>query len=109
MSFDSAVTKKSLKMNRSSSLNNSFQGKDISKAVIVENMTAKERQQRAVEVCSFFIIENHAFKSIVESKLNKHATNFFIDLKDDTEILLELIVKLNLANNSIELWLRYIL
>ncbi len=60
-------------------------------------------EKKQSEICSFFFIESEPLKSLIETKLNQHACNFFIDLKSDIKTLLELITKLNLTNNGIEL------
>jgi len=108
MSLDSTVPKKSLKKNRSSSLNNSFQDKNSANvSKLLTDATSKTIPEKPIkphtETCTFFLIENEKLKSLIETRLNQQASNFFIDLKGDIEILLELITKLNLTNNGLEL------
>lgn len=104
ISFDSTRSKKTLKKNRSSSLNNSFQEKNCSKLVAVTENVQKNLKISRVETYSLFLIENNSMKLLVESKIpNELKTSFFIDLKNDMKSLLDLILKLNIAQNSLEL------
>lgn len=60
-------------------------------------------QSKQSEVTSFYLIESCVFKEHIESKLNSISSNFFIDLKKDFACLLDLILKLNIDQNNLEL------
>lgn len=94
--------KVSIKKNRSSSLNSSYQDKYSKMTPTVERVE-QTLQTIQSEVTSFYLIEHTLMKEKIEPKLNTISSNFFIDLKKDFACLLDLILKLNIDQNNLEL------